>query len=82
MFWCDEHFDTSRGAGLTADESQVFEGEDHLVDGGRRDLKVPPQIGFGGRPAVDAAIGVDEGQVLPLGGCEAGLAAAEFSSEF
>jgi hypothetical protein len=31
------------------------------------------QLGFGGRATMDAAIGVDEGQVLALGAGEAGL---------
>jgi hypothetical protein len=73
VLWCDEHLDASGGSGRAADETQAFEGEDHLVDRGWRDLEVSLQLGLGGWVTVDAAIGVDEGQVLALGGCEARL---------
>ena len=73
MLWCDEHLDASGGSGRSADEAQSFEGEDHLVDRGRRDLEVSLQFGLGGWVTVDAAIGVDEGQVLALDAGEARL---------
>jgi hypothetical protein len=31
------------------DEAGAFEGEDHLVDGGRGDAEEAPHVGFGGR---------------------------------
>src|SRR5437879_41968 len=74
VLWWDEDFDASGGSGRATDEGQTLEGEDHLVNRGRRDLEVSLQLGLGGWIPMDAAIGVDEGQVLALGGGEAGLA--------
>ena len=68
----NEHLDAARDAGLAADEAGAFEGEHHLVDGGRGDAEVALHVGFGGRPAVHARVGVDEGQILALLGREAG----------
>jgi hypothetical protein len=62
----DEKVDASGAAGLAADEAGAFQGEDHLVDGRRRDAEVPLHVGFGRGPAEDAAIGMDEGQILAL----------------
>lgn len=73
MLGCDEHCDASGGSGGAADEAEALKGEDHLMDRGRRDLEVSLQLGLGGWVTMDAAIGVDEGQVLALGGCEARL---------
>ena len=56
---------------MAADEACAFEGENHLVDGGRGDAEVALHVGFGRRPAVDARVGVDEGQILALLGREA-----------
>jgi len=40
------------------------------VNGRRADAEVLLQVGFGGRAAEDAGIGVDEGEVLALLGGE------------
>ena len=40
------------------------------MDGGRGDAEEAPHVGFGGRAGIDAGIGVDEGQILPLLGRE------------
>jgi transposase len=47
-----------------------FEGHDHLVNGRRADAKVLLHVGFGRRPAVQARVEVDEGQILALLGRE------------
>ncbi len=60
-------------SGLSSDEALSFEGEDHLMDAWRRDLEVALHVGLGGRSFVDAAVGVDEGEVLALLFGEAGL---------
>ena len=72
MRW-HEHLDAAWHAGLAADEARAFEVENHLVDGRRGDAKAALDVGFGGRPQVDARVGVDEGEILPLGGREAGF---------
>ena len=59
-------------AGLAADEACAFEGEHHLVDRRRGHAEVALISAFGGRPAIHARIGIDEGQILPLLGREAG----------
>ena len=48
----------------------AFEGQDHLVDSGRGDAEEAPHVGFGGRAGIDASVGVNERQVLPLPGRE------------
>jgi hypothetical protein len=45
----DEESDAAGGAGGSLDEAGAFEGEDHLVDGGRGDAEEAPHVGFGGR---------------------------------
>jgi hypothetical protein len=51
---------------LSSDQACAFEGEHHLVDGGWGDAEVALHVGFGGRAAEDAAIGMDKGEVLAL----------------
>ena len=51
---------------LSSDEALSFEGEDHLVNGWRRDLEVTLHVGFGGWSSVDAGIGINEGEILAL----------------
>ena len=46
------------------------------MDGRRGDAETTLDVGFGGRPQVDARVGVDEGEILALGGREAGFVAA------
>ena len=57
-------------------EALAFESENHLVDGRRGDAEAVLDVGFGGRPQVHARVGVDEGEILPLGGREAGFVSA------
>jgi hypothetical protein len=62
----NQQFDASGDAGFALDEAGAFEGEHHLVNRWRGDAEVPLQVGFGWWPAEDAAIGIDEGEVLAL----------------
>ena len=66
----DDQLDASGCAGGPLDEAGAFKGEDHLVNGGRGDAEEAPHVGFSGRAGIDAGIGVDECQVLPLPGRE------------
>jgi len=56
---------------LALDEAGSFEGENHLMNRRRRDLSL--HVGLGGWPPHDAGVGVNEGEILPLLGGEAGL---------
>jgi hypothetical protein len=51
---------------VTANEAISFERHDHLVDGGRPDLKVALHVDLGGWMPEHARIGVDESRVLAL----------------
>ena len=63
----EEHLDAARDAWLAADVAEALQREDHLVHGRRRaELEMALHVGLGRGTAVDAGIGVDEGQVLPL----------------
>ena len=62
--------DAARDAWLTFYQVEAFEGQNHLVDGGRGDLEVALHVGLGGRASVHAGIGPYEGQILALGGRE------------
>ena len=66
----DQHLDGSGGAGGAGEQPLPFEGEDHLVDGGRRDAEVALDVGLRGRAPVDSGVVVDEGEVLALLGGE------------
>ena len=70
-FGSNQDFDAACNPGPSTDQPGSFEGEHHLMDGWWADAKVPLQIGFGWRTAEDARIGIDEGQILTLLGCEA-----------
>ncbi len=71
FFWFDQELDASRDARCSSDQAGAFEIEHHLMDGWWADAKVTLQLGFGGRAAEHAGIGVDEGEVLALLGSEA-----------
>jgi hypothetical protein len=58
--------DASGDAGLTSNVAISFEGDDHLMDRGRADLKMALHVGLGGWAPENVRIGVDEGQVLTL----------------
>ncbi len=60
-------------AWLALDETCLFEGENHLMNGRWCDLEVSLHVGLGGWPPHDAGVGVNEGEILPLLGGEAGL---------
>jgi hypothetical protein len=68
VLWQHEHFDAARRPEFSSNEARAFEGENHLVDRRRRDAEAALDVGFGGRPEVDARVGVDEGKILTLGG--------------
>ena len=74
MFGFEEDYDAPCLSRLPLDQAGFFEGQDHLVDGWWGDLEVALHVGFGGRSAVDAGVGMDEGEVLALFFGEAGLA--------
>ena len=67
-----EHLDAARDAWLAANVAEALQREDHLVHGRRAELEMALHVGLGRGTAVDAGIGVDEGQVLPLPRGEAG----------
>ena len=48
------------------DEALAFEGDDHLVDGGRGDVEEVLQVALGRWAGVDLGVGPDEGEVLAL----------------
>jgi hypothetical protein len=62
----DQHLDASRHSGLAADQAGAFQGQDHLVHGRRGDLEMALHVGLSRGAAMDARVGVDEGQVLAL----------------
>jgi hypothetical protein len=51
---------------LAPNEAASFEGDDHLMHGGRGNLEVALHVGLGGRASEHVSVGVDEGQVLAL----------------
>ncbi len=53
-----EHLDAAWHAGLPADETSTLDSENHLVDRRRRDAEAALDVGVGGRPQVDARVGV------------------------
>jgi len=55
---------------LPFDKASSFERYHHLVNRGRADPKILLQVGFGRRPAVQARVLVDVGQILTLLGRE------------
>jgi hypothetical protein len=62
----DQHLDASRPPRLTADQAGVFQGQDHLVHGGRSDLEMALHVDLGRGAALNACVGIDEGQLLAL----------------
>ena len=66
VFGGEEHLDASRDPWLTANEAGPFQGQDHLVHGRRSELEMALHVGLRRGAAMDAGIGVDEGQVLAL----------------
>jgi Winged helix-turn helix len=70
VFWVNEHFDAAGDPGLPSDEACSFERQHHLVNGRRADSKILLHVGLGWRPAVQARVQVDVGQILALLGRE------------
>ena len=70
MFRLNEQFDAAGDARVTPDRPATFQCEHHLMGGGRSNVEVALDVGLGGRAAEDAAIGMDEGQILALLGGE------------
>ena len=68
----DQELDAARHAWLTADQTGPLQCHDHLVHGRTADLEEALHVAFGRRSADHQGIGVDESQVLPLAGGEAG----------
>ena len=66
VFGGEEHLDAARDAWLAANVAEALQREDHLVHGRRAELEMALHVGLGRGTAVDAGIGVDERQVLPL----------------
>src|SRR3954471_1707828 len=66
VFGGEEHLDAARDAWLAANVAEPLQREDHLVHGRRAELEMALHVGLGRGTAVDAGIGVDERQVLPL----------------
>jgi len=66
----NEDFDAARDTRLSPDQPGSFEGQHHLVDRGRADAEMPLKVSFGRRPAEDARICINEGQILTLLGRE------------
>jgi hypothetical protein len=61
---------------VAPDEALALERKNHLMDGRWSDGEPALDVGFGGRLEIDACVGVDEGQILALLGCEAGFLSA------
>ncbi len=73
VFGSNEELDAPWLAWLALDEARSFEGENHLMNRRWRDLEVSLHVGLGGWPPHDAGVGVNEREILPLLGGEAGL---------
>lgn len=66
----DEQFERAGRARRASDQAEPFELQDHLVNRRRSHLEEGLHVRLGRRPAVDRAVGVDEGEVLALQGRE------------
>ena len=66
-FLVDEHLDACVASAVGGDEVQRVRGPEPTMDGRRGDAETALDVGFGGRPEVDARVGVDEGEILALG---------------
>ncbi|MBB4444175.1 MULTISPECIES: hypothetical protein [Rhizobium] len=58
--------DAACGAWHAGYKIRLLEGQHHLVNRRSCNAEVATHVGFGGRLFEDAAVGVDEGQVLAL----------------
>jgi len=64
-FRSNQDLDASCDARLTSNVTISFEGDDHLVNRGRANLKVALHIGLGGWAPEHVRVGVDESQYWP-----------------
>ena len=64
VFGGEEHLDAARQPWLAADQAEALQREHHLVHGGRTDPEMALHVGLGRGTAMDAGVGVNEGQVL------------------
>lgn len=71
-FGIDEYFDAAGGSRGAPNPTASFQRQHHLVSGGWGYGEMALDVGLGGGTAMNARIGVDEGQVLPLLGRKAG----------
>jgi transposase len=71
VLWINEELDAAGGPWLPSDEAGAFKGQYHLVNRGWAHPEILPHVGFGRRPAVQACVEVNEGQILALLGREA-----------
>jgi hypothetical protein len=60
----NQYFDAACASGLTSDQTLAFEGEDHLVNRWRGNLKVALQIRLGGRATEHASVGPGNGTIF------------------
>jgi hypothetical protein len=65
-FGANQQLDASSDTWLARDEALAFEGEHHLMDGGRAHPEVALHVCFGGWTTEHLGISVNEGQVLTL----------------
>jgi hypothetical protein len=68
--WINEEPDAASGSWLPSDEARPFEGQYHLVNRGWAYPEILLHVGFGWRPAVQARVEVNKGQILALLGRE------------
>src|SRR3954451_21271738 len=66
VFGGEEHLDAARHPRLAADQAEALQREHHLMHGGRTDPEMALHVGLGRGTAMDAGVGVNEGQVLTL----------------
>ena len=63
-----EKRDAASRARGTANESETFQGKDHLMHGGCGNLEIVLEISLCRRPAIELRVSVEESQVLTLDG--------------
>ena len=66
VFGWQENLDASGNAGLAANKTVPFEGDDHLVDRRWADTEMALDVGFSGGLSEHVGIGMYESEVVPL----------------
>src|SRR5208282_6755493 len=64
--WGKKQHDAASRARGTTNESETFQGEDHLMHRGSGNLKIFLEIALCRRPAIELSVGVEESEVLTL----------------